>query len=1207
MKILNVHSYGRLSKNVNEFEIVENDAAGDCLFHSLKQFLDENDQKFKESNINNTELRSRIVEYVLSKNQIGFKPNWERFKEGIMFNLQNHIPLFKNQKSSKTFNNAARKAYSDYMLLPGNCGTFTELDVAAEIFNFAGYIFQLNADGSYNCYDFGFSNMTEINKKKTVIHLLFTGNPDDGHFQFLKPISIITQITTGRYDSIPSVSHTDNQRSISITNKIPKEKDSSKISGELFCNLCPLEDRKPFASKRGLNIHKGKKHKSHSTIEEQSVNESLGSQTKNNERVPCPFSPLRSFKDKQRLQNHLEKKHADELLNLESLDEIKPSVIAEKLMFYRNNVPTLRRIPKGARYQAADKLTTIIENVIKTNSVYAWEKLLVFAYVSFNLKGDKNKSLTTKIKENIQKFDLKVSPEKKTTSTLGKRIQAKIDDFDIKGAIKVLSSNDKLAPFDDETYKKLQSKHPKASISSSTTDTPEEIQKIEVTEQQVKKKINSFQHGSGAGIDGFRPQFLKDVISKTAGEAGSRALTTITKFCNFIISGKVQKDIVPIFFGASLCALSKKDKGIRPIACGNALRRLSGKLACLHTHDDAHDYLNPHQVGVATKLGGESVVHGVRTYVNKNRKTNKIILKIDFQNAFNSIDREKMLSEIAKRFPRIFPLLSSSYDTPSLLFFGEREISSETGCQQGDPCGPLAFSVTIHPMVEEMNSEFNAWYLDDGTLADEPNQVYEDFKKLIKMAEDLGLKINADKCEIFFISGIENQDVIQKFDELSPGIRITKKDELEILGVPIFEEGFKTAFESKLNSLETLISRLPELNAHTAYFLLKNCLYIPKLTYMLRTSPAWKFNELTKKMDDCLKNSLQTIMNIQFNDTQWSQATLPVSKGGLGIRKVSDISLPAFLSSSFGVQSLVSLLLPFMDNDSVVHLQDEALDQWSTLNGGELPSNMIYQSNWDKINIERLANELSLETDSDKARFKALQEQESGAWLQAIPSNNIGTALNDQDFQVCIALRLGHNVYSPHKCICGSLVNESGVHGLACSKSKGRHQRHKALNKIIQKALASAHIGAKLEPIGLSRDDGKRPDGVTEIPWSNGQRLVWDATCVDTLAKSYLKKTMKEAGAAAEIACKSKHKDYTKIVTSNFKFVGVAFETMGPWCQETKDFIGKIGKMLIIESGDIRAKQFLYQRISLAIQQGNATSILGTLPQSSKLDEIYNL
>lgn len=39
-----------------------------------------------------------------------------------------------------------------------------------------------------------------------------------------------------------------------------------------------------------------------------------------------------------------------------------------------------------------------------------------------------------------------------------------------------------------------------------------------------------------------------------------------------------------------------------------------------------------------------------------------------------------------------------------------------------------------------------------------------------------------------------------------------------------------------------------------------------------------------------------------------------------------------------------------------------------------------------------------------------------------------------------------------------------------------------------------------------------------------------------------------------------------------------------------------IGKMFIEESGDIRAKHFLCNRLSLAIQQGNAASILETHP-----------
>jgi len=42
------------------------------------------------------------------------------------------------------------------------------------------------------------------------------------------------------------------------------------------------------------------------------------------------------------------------------------------------------------------------------------------------------------------------------------------------------------------------------------------------------------------------------------------------------------------------------------------------------------------------------------------------------------------------------------------------------------------------------------------------------------------------------------------------------------------------------------------------------------------------------------------------------------------------------------------------------------------------------------------------------------------------------------------------------------------------------------------------------EPAGLTRLDGKRPDGLTLIPWQDGKSLMWDVTVVSTLADSYL-------------------------------------------------------------------------------------------------------
>lgn len=92
-----------------------------------------------------------------------------------------------------------------------------------------------------------------------------------------------------------------------------------------------------------------------------------------------------------------------------------------------------------------------------------------------------------------------------------------------------------------------------------------------------------------------------------------------------------------------------------------------------------HDYFNPHQVGVGTPMCAESVVHVTRQYVQDSTNLNKVILKIDFQNAFNSINRGKMLTSIARKFPKIYHFLASSYLAPSLLFFGKNTISSEVG------------------------------------------------------------------------------------------------------------------------------------------------------------------------------------------------------------------------------------------------------------------------------------------------------------------------------------------------------------------------------------------------------------------------------------------------------------------------------------------------------------------------------------------------
>lgn len=146
-----------------------------------------------------------------------------------------------------------------------------------------------------------------------------------------------------------------------------------------------------------------------------------------------------------------------------------------------------------------------------------------------------------------------------------------------------------------------------------------------------------------------------------------------------------------------------------------------------------------------------------------------VIVKIDFRKAFNEVDRDIFLNEMKVNCPTIFPYLWQCYSSPSLLFYDDYIIWSQNGAQQGDPCGPLLFSSAIQFAINALVSELIIFYLDDGTIAGEYNSVLQDFKTIKEECVKVGLQINPTKCELFFCSEVD-RDIVNKFDELSPGI-----------------------------------------------------------------------------------------------------------------------------------------------------------------------------------------------------------------------------------------------------------------------------------------------------------------------------------------------------------------------------------------------------------------------------------------------------
>lgn len=202
--------------NFVAFKILENAANGDCLFSSIMQYLEYNqDTEMYEMPRNVTDLRQKIVSYV------SHRSNWTRFVDTIIFNLENFLPDLQQEHYSDEFK---RNAYRRYMRRDYQYGTFAELQAASEIFNFVYVVFRKERRRSersgrketwYNCY------RSEDRRFKSEMFLLFSGRPASGHFQFMKPIlSGNSLVPPGEYQTLDEYHESDPPYTIVAVKKI---------------------------------------------------------------------------------------------------------------------------------------------------------------------------------------------------------------------------------------------------------------------------------------------------------------------------------------------------------------------------------------------------------------------------------------------------------------------------------------------------------------------------------------------------------------------------------------------------------------------------------------------------------------------------------------------------------------------------------------------------------------------------------------------------------------------------------------------------------------------------------------------------------------------------------------------------------------------------------------------------------------------------
>ena len=496
------------------------------------------------------------------------------------------------------------------------------------------------------------------------------------------------------------------------------------------------------------------------------------------------------------------------------------------------------------------------------------------------------------------------------------RVLSLIAEGEVSKSVQVLESPPMVTGQED--LERIQALHPPAGQHHPARDRGEGLVAMTLDRDLFNAYIADLPRARAPGTSQLRHSHIQSIV----GAGGSDALY---KLCNHILSGLVPTEIRPYFSGARLFALSKVGGGVRPIACGEVLRRMVASMAAkqLRAKIAAHftpgpsgegeaQVQRPAQFGVGISGGSDTMVHAVQAALQL--QPSWAVVSIDWKNAFNTCSRAAMLEQVKIHFPELYPFVLACYDSdPLMLFRVEKEDGGEEmhtvpsceGAQQGDPLGPLLFALALHPLLEATMREHPLLtmlpaYLDDTTIPGPPEEVARAFATMCRLGEAIGLEVNASKCKVY-APCVETD--LSCFPEDVQGARGERLRGLVVLGVPIGDSDYVR--EMVFESMEKAALVLPSLNTledpQAAHILISQCVR-PRIVFLLRgcepsacTGPADSYHS---KILEALAGPNAAVMPGPHLDAVGSKlAALPTRMGGGGMAAGSRIADAAFLAS----------------------------------------------------------------------------------------------------------------------------------------------------------------------------------------------------------------------------------------------------------------------------------------------------------------------
>ena len=482
---------------------------------------------------------------------------------------------------------------------------------------------------------------------------------------------------------------------------------------------------------------------------------------------------------------------------------------------------------------------------------------------------------------------------------------------------------------DDANMKQLRALHPVAHSADHEKQLPQipaDTADIAVDHSAaLRKLVRSMADGKAAGPSGWTGDMLKPLTGSDMCMRGIAAL------CSDIINNKLNDASKHMLLACRLVAIRKPDGvSVRPIAVGAVFYRLAALRQVNLVLEAARALLLPHQLGIGVSGGCEAAVHIVRNAL-QNESSALAALLVDFENAFNTISRHKILAALYSQpsLQALFKVTAFAYSSPSALLVkvGDKlsaQLHSSQGVRQGDPLSSLLFALAIAPVyaaaLRDIPDAACTAIIDDGSFIAPPAVLPRVYEQLVKEAAEHGLTVQTRKTQLVYLHNDKADPTLKLQDSTldlfeRAQIRV-QHDHVKLLGAIVGRtheiESAQTLRHVQQHDIfyHTLLAQLMPIQESMTLLRLSG---IPRLNYLQRTTPPASLQRAAEHLDAC--NSAAFRVPLQLTDVPLEleaevslQCSMPLNKGGLGMHSAVTTMHASFVSSIARSKELVANL-----------------------------------------------------------------------------------------------------------------------------------------------------------------------------------------------------------------------------------------------------------------------------------------------------------